>query len=206
MLTDLLMRKILNILSARHRSGHAASPLETNALDAAIWSVAMLVDDRVAFESHAADVAEKLGTGAIDMLLSRLHTPTQPTPKTFESDTRGLGAWLAAWQFAIFEVLYHFRGSALDALREIAWGEYDWTQGNALEILVRLAAKGIGRELTIADFHRNFEHVSEEAKRYAVGPLLHRAKFDPEVAATVSELDSVREWREVVHELEGSKR
>ncbi len=58
----------------------------------------------------------------------------------------------------------------------------------------------------MADFHHNFEHVSDEAKRYAVGPLLHRAKFDPEVAAIVSELDGVREWREVVHELEGGKR
>ncbi|KAF1040991.1 MAG: hypothetical protein GAK33_00608 [Burkholderia lata] len=119
---------------------------------------------------------------------------------------RGLGAWLAAWQFAIFEILFHFRDSALGSLREIAWGEYDWTQGNALEILIRLAANGIGRELTIAEFQRNFEQVSDEAKRYAVGPLLHRAKFDPEIAAIVNELNSIPDWCEVVRGIESSMR
>ncbi|MPV67639.1 hypothetical protein [Burkholderia sp. BE17] len=168
----------------------------------AIHSVAILVDDRVAFGSQAADVAARLGPRAIDMLVSRLHSPSHPDPDAFEPSDRGLGGSLAAWQFAIFEILFHFHDSALDSLREIAWGEYDWTQGNALEILVRLAAKGIGREQTIADFHRNFEHVAEEAKRYAVAPLLHRAKFEPEVAAIVSELQIVPDWREVTHELE----
>ncbi|MBN3777338.1 hypothetical protein G3O06_07170 [Burkholderia sp. Ac-20345] len=172
----------------------------------AIHSVAILVDDRVAFGSQAADVAARLGPRAIDMLVSRLHSPSHPAPEAFDPSVRGLGGWLAAWQFAIFEILVHFDDSALDSIREIAWGEYDWTQGNALEILVRLAAKGIGREQTIADFHRNFEHVAEEAKRYAVAPLLHRAKFEPEVAAIVSKLQSIPDWREVVYRLERTQR
>ncbi|WP_278643344.1 hypothetical protein [Burkholderia lata] len=180
--------------------------VETDALDAEIKSVAILINDRIAFGSQAADVAQQLGAGAIDMLVSRLHTPSQPTPEKFESAMRGLGAWLAAWQFAIFEILFHFRDSALGSLREIAWGEYDWTQGNALEILIRLAANGIGRELTIAEFQRNFEQVSDEAKRYAVGPLLHRAKFDPEIAAIVNELNSIPDWCEVVRGIESSMR
>ncbi|EEF23017.1 conserved hypothetical protein, partial [Ricinus communis] len=91
-------------------------------------------------------------------------------------------------------------------LRRIAWGEYDWTQGNALEILVRLAAEGIGRDVMTADFHQNFEHVADEAKRYAIGPLLHRAKFELRVAAIVSELNSVAGWCEVVYELKGRNR
>ncbi len=57
-----------------------------------------------------------------------------------------------------------------------------------------------------ADFHQNFEHVADEAKRYAIGPLLHRAKFELRVAAIVSELNSVAGWCEVVYELEGRNR
>ncbi|RBB36997.1 hypothetical protein DPV79_23650 [Burkholderia reimsis] len=136
------------------------------------------------------------------MLVSRLHSPSHPAPDAFEPSVSGLGGWLAAWQFAVFEILFHFHDSALDSLREIAWGEYDWTQGNALEILVRLAAKGIGREQTIADLHRDFEQVAEEAKQYAVAPLLQRAKFEPEVAAIMRKLQTVPDWREVAYQLE----
>lgn len=200
------MRKILNLLSARRGIGHPIVDADTDVLNAAIRSVAILVDDSVVFGMRAAEVAGRVTPDAIDMLVSRLHTPTSPIPESFESSVRGLGAWLAAWQFAVFEILFQFREAALGALREIAWGEYDWTQGNALEILVRLAAKGIGREETIADFRREFERVSDEAKRYAVGPLLHRAKFEADVAAIVRELHCVAGWREVVREMEGRKR
>ncbi|WP_322026378.1 hypothetical protein [Burkholderia sp. BCC1977] len=196
------MRKILNLLSSRLKSDQAVDNVTTEVISTAIHSVAILVDDLVAFSSQAADVAARLGPRAIDMLVSRLHSPSYPAPEAFEPSVRGLGGWLVAWQFATFEILFHFHDSALDSLREIAWGEYDWTQGNALEILVRLAAKGIGREQTIEDFHHNFEHVAEEAKQYAVAPLLHRAKFEPEVAAIVSKLQSIPDWREVVYQLE----
>ncbi|MPV64342.1 hypothetical protein [Burkholderia sp. BE17] len=200
------MRKILNMLSSRRGIDHATANVEADVLNAAICSVAILVDDRVAFDMRATVVGRQVTPGAIDMLVSRLHTPTTPIPEAFEPNVRGLGAWLTAWQFAVFEILLQFRESALGVLREIAWGEYDWTQGNALEILVRLAAKGVGRGHTIADLHREFSRVSDEAKRYAVGPLLHRAKFEPEVAAIVSELHSVPDWCEVVREIEGSCR
>ena len=156
MLTDLRMRNILKIFSAQRESDRAAKNIEPDALNTAIRSVAILVDSQVAFGSRAADVAGQLGPSAIEMLVSRLHTPSCPTPETFESGVRGLGAWLTAWQFAVFEILFHFRSSAVEVLRRIAWGEYDWTQGNALEILVRLAAEGIGRDVMTADFHQNF--------------------------------------------------
>lgn len=200
------MRKILNLLLSRRKRDRAVENVTTDVVDTAIRSVAILIDDRVAFGLQAASVAARLGPRAIDMLVSRLHSPSHPTPEAFEPSVRGLEGWLAAWQFAIFEILFHFHDSALDNIREIAWGEYDWTQGNALEILVRLAAKGIERERTISDFRRNFEHVCEEAKRYAVAPLLHRAKFEPEVAAIVSKLQSVPDWREVVYQLERTQR
>lgn len=206
MLTDLRMRNILKIFSAQRESDRAAKNIEPDALNTAIRSVAILVDSQVAFGSRAADVAGQLGPSAIEMLVSRLHTPSCPTPETFESGVRGLGAWLTAWQFAVFEILFHFRSSAVEVLRRIAWGEYDWTQGNALEILVRLAAECIWRDVMTADFHQNFEHVADEAKRYAIGPLLHRAKFELRVAAIVSELNSVAGWCEVVYELEGRNR
>jgi hypothetical protein len=47
---------------------------------------------------------------------------------------------------AAFEILYNLGEAALPLLRKIAFGEYDWTQGNAIEILRRWAAEGVDRE------------------------------------------------------------
>jgi hypothetical protein len=198
-----LMRQILRSLFARRKYDHATDGPKNDVLDVEIRSVAMLIDDHVAFGALATEVAGQVGPDAIAVLISRLHTPASPVPTGFESRERGLGGWLAASQFAIFEILFQCGESALGVLREIAWGEYDWTQGNAIEILVRPAAKRIGRERTIADIHHEFARVSDEAKRYAVGPLLHRARFEPEVAVILNELNSVPDWREVVREVDG---
>lgn len=47
-----------------------------------------------------------------------------------------LSGWLSACQFSIFELVYKRGKEVLPFVREIAWGEYDWTQGNAIEPLL----------------------------------------------------------------------
>jgi hypothetical protein len=83
----------------------------------------------------------------------------------------------------------------------VAFGEYDWTQGNAVEVLVRLAATGVEREQTVTDLRREFPGLRYEAQLYSVGPLLHHAARDPAVSAVVRELENLPEWQEAVQEL-----
>jgi len=116
------------------------------AFDEAVGSVALQIDDLQKFRAQAAAVARQLGAAAVPALSTRLHSPPRPEPPGFDGGQRGLGGWLSAWQFAIFELFFEFGTAALPVLRQVAFGEYDWIQGNAVEVLVRLAAKGIERE------------------------------------------------------------
>ena len=87
-------------------------------------------------------------------------------------------------------------------LRTVAFGEYDWTQANAIELLCRLAAEGIDRDRTLADLKREMPNMRDEALLYVAGPLLKRAEDDPAVAAIVRELRYVEEFEMAVEELE----
>jgi len=172
-----------------------------SAIDAAVASLAVLIDDVQEFRARAAAVALQLGPAAIDELCTRFHSPPRAEPPGFGPEQRGLGGWLAAWQFAIFELFFEFGSSALPVLRQVAFGEYDWTQGNAIEVLVRLAARGIEREQIIAELRREFPRLRVEAQLYSVGPLLDHAIRDPAVAAVVRQLEDISEWRAAVEEL-----
>jgi len=172
-----------------------------SAIDKAVASVAMLIDDAQAFRARAAAVALQLGPTAIDELRTRFHSPPRAEPPGFGPEQRGLGGWLSAWQFAIFELFFEFGSAALPVLRQVAFGEYDWTQGNAVEVLVRLAAKGIEREQIIAELRREFPRLRVEAQLYSVGPLLENAARDPAVATVVRLLEDISEWRAAIEEL-----
>jgi len=161
----------------------------------------MLIDDAQAFRARAAAVALQLGPTAIDELRTRFHSPPRAEPPGFGPEQRGLGGWLSAWQFAIFELFFEFGSAALPVLRQVAFGEYDWTQGNAVEVLVRLAAKGIEREQIIAELRRAFPRLRVEAQLYSVGPLLEHAARDSAVATVVRLLEDISEWRAAIEEL-----
>jgi hypothetical protein len=186
----------------RERRSARFTPLGGD-LDAAIESVALLIDDQPAFRAKAKEVAEWFGPAAIPGLKRRFHRPTEARPD-FTAQERGLTAWLSYWQFAIFEIVYRFGVQALPMLRKIAFGQYDWTQGNAIELLCRLAAKGIDRDRTLAGLKREMPRMREEALLYAAEPLLQLAEGDPDLAAVVAELRQVEEFDRAVHEVRRS--
>jgi hypothetical protein len=98
-------------------------------------------------------------------------------------------------------LFFHFGAAALPILRRVAFGDYDWTQGNAIEVLVRLAAVGVDREQIVAELRREFPRIRYEAQLYSVGPLLYHVDRDPAVAAVVRELEDLPEWQQAVQEL-----
>jgi hypothetical protein len=172
-------------------------------VDQAIESVAVLIDDEATFRAKAREVADSHGPWILPELQRRFHRPTT-APRGFTARERGLGAWLSCWQFAIFEVILQFRELALPMLRKVAFGEYDWTQANAIELLCRLAAEGVDRERTLADLRREMPRMRDTALLYVAGPLLRRSEVDPGVAAIVDELRQVQEFESAVEELRES--
>jgi hypothetical protein len=66
------------------------------ALDTAVTSVAVLIDDADQFSARAAAVAQELGPDAIAELVTRFHSPPWAEPPGFGIGQRGLSGWLSA--------------------------------------------------------------------------------------------------------------
>ncbi|MCH8239413.1 MAG: hypothetical protein IIB62_05035 [Proteobacteria bacterium] len=133
--------------------------------------VASSVHDADGFRSRASAAADDLGPDAIETLATLFHSEHSP-PDNLADQFPGLGDWIAARQFAIFEMFYYLREAALPVLRRVAFGEYDWTQGNAIEVLCRLASESVERDQIIAEVRREIPKMRYEALLYAFGPLL----------------------------------
>jgi hypothetical protein len=164
-------------------------------LNSKIRWVAEMVDDGVQFKERARKAALEIGPNSIDLLTELLHSEHTP-PKELEEKFPRLGQWIAARQFAIFEMLYQHGEDALPVLRRIAFGEYDWTQGNAIEVLCRLAAQGVDRSNIIEDLKAHLGSMREEAHWYALGPLLHYSDRDQNIKEILDQLLTVPEFRE----------
>jgi hypothetical protein len=165
----------------------------------AIASVASCtVESDAALRRQAREAAQKLGPGCVSILPQFFHHPPEK-PESITGHFNGLGHWMSVCQFAAFEILYNLREAALPLLRRIAFGKYDWTQGNAIEILCRLAAEGVDRERTINDLRRELPDIQYEAHLYAAGPLLKQAATNPAIEEVLRSLD-VEEFQEALEE------
>lgn len=156
------------------------------------------------FRSLARREAETVSSGHFETLRHLLHDPP-PEPEHYSVEEHGLAGWLSACQFAIFELLYSAGAAALPLVREIAWGEYDWTQGNAIELLLRFAADGLEREAIIGEVKANFPDIRYEAQLYALEPLVPRLTSEPALAALFAELSSCIAFAETVREIAGNR-
>jgi len=158
-----------------------------------------------AFRLRAAAVADDLGPSSIPDLASLFHAEHTPPPE-LASAFPGLGEWITARQFAIFEVFYHFGDHAIPVLKHVAFGEYDWTQGNAIEILCRLAADGVRREEIVDALIEHLPDMREEAHAYALGPLLNQSATNPELQAVMAKLLMVPEFKSGYDDLLSTRR
>ncbi len=153
-----------------------------------------------AFRERARELSAELSPEDIEPLISLLHSPP-PEPPVYDAAQHGLGGWLSACQFAVFELLYNLGETALPAIRRIAWGAYDWTQGNAIELLIRFAANGIRTDEIVAEVKARFPDIRYEAQLYAVEPLVSRLELEPALAAVFGELAKCWAFNEAVREV-----
>ncbi|KAB0548924.1 hypothetical protein F7R01_15980 [Pseudomonas argentinensis] len=103
----------------------------------------------------------------------------------------------------IFEILFNMGAKAIPFIREIAWGEYDWTQGNAIELLIRFAANGVQRKEIIAEIKRNYPVIRYEAQLYAIQPLIPKLQGNSSLRAVFDELLDIEDFKESYDELVG---
>ncbi|MGI9413848.1 MAG: hypothetical protein ACR2PM_09265 [Hyphomicrobiales bacterium] len=153
-----------------------------------------------AFRLEAGKAAATLEPDDLDDLRHLLHHPP-PEPEMFDTATHGLGGWLSACQFAAFELVYTIGEPALPFLRKIAWGEYDWTQGNAIEIMIRLAARGVATDAIVEEVKRNFPDIRYEAQLYTLEPLLPLLDADDRLKAVIGRLDHCVAFADIHKEL-----
>jgi hypothetical protein len=161
--------------------------------------------DRAAFHDRARALAVGIEVDHLEDLRWRFHMPPSQ-PVDYDVRKHGLGGWLSAWQFAIFELIFQLGPEAIPFLREIAWGPYDWTQGNAIELLIRMAAQGIEVEETVTEIAEKFPAIRYEAQLYALEPLLPRMNEDAALTAVINRLRrEVPELDRIAREIEGRR-
>jgi len=154
--------------------------------------VAEAIHEPEVFAERAKQVASELSPDSIPQLAKQFHGEHSPPPELAAQFSR-LGHWMAARQRAIFEIFYYFRESAIPVLRRVAYGKYDWTQGNAIEVLCRLAAEGINTDSTVAEIRAALPKMRFGALLYSFGPLLHRAALDANLAQLLNRFADILE-------------
>ena len=174
---------------SRKRLTTAADAPENNH----IRHVAAAFHNREEFQRRAAAVALVLGSNAIDTLVGLLHSEHTP-PDALAPQFGGLGAWQTARQFAIFEIFYHLGPPAVPTLLSLIRGEYDWMQGNAIEILCRLNAKGVAPASAFELLKETIPSMREEALIYAAGPLHRLRQQDTTLSGVLEELLEIPEF------------
>lgn len=152
------------------------------------------------FRALASEQADAFAAADIPLLSAFLHDPP-PAPSFCDPEVHGLGGWISACQFAVFELIVSFGEDALPFLRETAWGPYDWPQGNAIEMLIRMAAAGVRSDEIIAEIETGFPNIRDEAALYAVKPLLADLDSDPDLKRVVDRLMAIEAFADAYDEL-----
>ena len=152
------------------------------------------------FQEMARVKRKYLSADDIPDLLTMLHLEPR-APASFDSAKHGLGGWLNACQFSIFEILFNFGEVVLPDIRKIAWGEYDWIQGNAIELLIRFAAEGIQTERILAEINSRFPDIQYEARLYALESLVVQLRYSKKTAPVIDKLMQIEDFRNAFEEL-----
>jgi hypothetical protein len=107
--------------------------------------VAKEFENEEQFKLAAKNVALKLEFERAIKLIKYFHdNPSEPESLKYKTNKYGLlGVWMNICQNSIFEILYNYKEKAIPTLYSIGFGEYDWTQYKAIDVLCRFANEGI---------------------------------------------------------------
>lgn len=117
------------------------------------------------FKMAAKNVALKLEFERAKNLVKYFHNnPTEPESLKNKTSKYGLlGVWMNICQNSIFEILYNYKEKAIPTLYSIGFGEYDWTQYKAIDVLCRFASEGIKTNEIVTDIGNEINSFRYEA-------------------------------------------
>jgi hypothetical protein len=157
-------------------------------------------EKRDQFKSQAKALAKRVSISQLSDLKALFHTPPKESP-LYSYKEHGLGGWLSSCQFAIFELIYNLGEESIPLVREIAWGEYDWTQGNAIELLIRFASEGIKTNEIVEEIKENYPKIRIEAQLYAIQPLIPQVKENQNLNNVFEKLMKIPDFRDAYEEI-----
>lgn len=169
-------------------------------IDTMISSLAsILLKDRIKFEQTTKQDAALLDVDDVSYLKTRFHNPPKAHPEIDEGQF-GLGQWMAVCQYVIFELLYNLQEISLPLVEEVAFGEYDWTQATALEVLCRWHVDGILPKSIITEINRRIGDMRYETHLYFGRSLIVRKKDDHRFGDILLEIEN-KSFQEAIKEL-----
>jgi hypothetical protein len=156
--------------------------LKGNSLPGLIGWAAAAVDTPDVFEQRIEQVAEQLQPDEIGQLRALFHQSLNK-PQEAQGKFDGLGEWMQICQQTIFEIFYRRHEVALPIIRQVAFGEYDWTQIWAIETLCRLATDGIERERIVDEIAEALPSLRYEAFMPAIVGVAYVNQASPKLIA-----------------------
>jgi colicin immunity protein/pyocin immunity protein len=142
------------------------------------------------FEGLARQESKNISVDDLTYLRDKLHHPPPVHPDINEKELR-LGEWLATCQFVIFELIYLLDLKALNLLESIAFGEYDWTQANALEVICRLYLDGKLPMEKISEIDSRLGSMRYETHLYFAQDLIKRRERDSRVDQIITHIKNI---------------
>jgi len=165
--------------------------MKSSAIDHLIANLgAALITNQNSFEDRAKQESNGLSIEDLTYLLSKLHNPPAVHPEVNKEKLR-IGEWLANCQYAIFELIYQLGVPALATLKAIAYGEYDWTQATALEVICRLYRDGKLPADVIAEINLRLGDMRYETHLYFARGLLLRRESDQQYNEILNQMKNI---------------
>ena len=159
----------------------------------------LLSDSKETFEEIAELKAKDLTENDIEHLKNKLHNPPEVYSEIDKKQLQ-LGQWLSVCQYVIFELFYNLHPHSIQIISAFAFGEYDWTQATALEVLCRWYVKGKVSVDTISEINTQMGNMRDETHYYLAKSLLIRQKRDVQFEKVINELNNEL-FREILKEL-----
>lgn len=173
-----MLNKIIRVLGLRKKTDQSNTSTSVGisdsqpnnqerdlALEAFLLQVAQEFEDEIEFKSAAKRVAYQLEFEKAIELLRYFHD-NPPEPESLKSKTAKygmFGVWMSICQDSVFEILYNYKEKAIPTLYSIGFGDYDWTQYKAIDILCRFAGEGIQTNEIVKDIGDKINHFRYEA-------------------------------------------
>ena len=150
----------------------------------------VLITNENSFEDCAIQGSNGLSIEDLPYMLGKLHNPPS-VPPGINKEELGLGGWLAICQYVIFELIYQLGVNALPTLKSFAFGEYDWTQVTALEVICRLHLDGKLPADIISEIDYQLGGMKYETHLYFARNLLVRRERDQRFNDIIKQIKNI---------------